>query len=43
MDELSNFQNNIIKNLLKSEDDIKCGRVKNSEDVFKEWKEKYNI
>lgn len=43
MDELTNFQNNIIEKLLKAEDDIKYGRVRSSEDVFKEWKEKYNI
>lgn len=43
MNNLTKFQENIIKNLLKSEDDIENGRVKDSEEVFKEWKEKYRI
>lgn len=33
----------IIKHLLKAEDDIKNGRLKDARGVFKEWKEKYGI
>ena len=32
---------NIEKHLLKAEDDIKNGRVKDAEEVFKMWDEKY--
>ena len=33
----------IEKNLLKSEEDIENGRVKDADDVFKEWNAKYGI
>ena len=33
----------IEKHLLKAEDDIRNGRVKNAKLVFKEWEEKYGI
>ena len=33
----------IQKHLLKAEDDIKNGRVKDARKVFGEWKEKYGI
>ena len=33
----------IEKHLLKAEEDIKNGRVKDAREVFKEWKEKYGI
>ena len=33
----------IIKHLLKAEEDIKNGRVEDARGVFKEWKEKYGI
>lgn len=33
----------IEKHLLKAEDDIKNGRVREAREVFKEWKEKYVI
>lgn len=33
----------IIKHLLKAEEDIKNGRVEDARRVFKEWKEKYEI
>lgn len=33
----------IEKHLLKAEDDIEKGRVRDARDVFKEWKEKYGI
>lgn len=33
----------IEKHLLKAEDDIENGRVRDAEDVFKEWSEKYGI
>ena len=33
----------IEKKILKSEEDYKHGRVRKSEDVFKEWKIKYGI
>ena len=33
----------IEKHLLKAEDDIKKGRVRDAREVFKEWKEKYGI
>lgn len=31
------------RNLLKAEEDIEKGRVKDAEDVFKEWNEKYGV
>ena len=33
----------IIEHLLKSEDDIEHGRVRDAHEVFNEWKEKYGI
>lgn len=33
----------IIDHLLKAEDDIENGRVKDAKEVFKAWKEKYGI
>lgn len=33
----------IEKHLLKAEDDIKIGRVKDAKAVFNEWKDKYEI
>ena len=33
----------IEKNLLKAEEDIENGRVRNAEDVFKEWNAQYGI
>lgn len=33
------LKDKIERNLLKAEDDIKKGRVKEAEDVFKEWNE----
>lgn len=33
----------IEKHLLKAEDDIKNGRVREAREVFKEWKEQYGI
>lgn len=33
----------IDKSILKSEDDYNNGRVRNAEDVFAEWKERYGI
>ena len=33
----------IEKNLLKAEEDIENGRVRNAEDVFKEWNTRYGI
>lgn len=37
------MKEDIQKHLLKSEEDIKNGRVRDARDVFKEWKEKYGI
>lgn len=37
------MQEDIEKHLLKAEDDIKNGRVRDAREVFKEWKEKYGI
>lgn len=37
------LKEDIEKHLLKSEDDIRNGRVRDAEKVFKEWKEKYGI
>ena len=33
----------IEKNLLKAEEDIENGRVRDAEDVFKEWNAQYGI
>lgn len=33
----------IKKHLIKAEDDMKNGRVKDARGVFKEWQEKYGI
>ncbi len=33
----------IEEHLLKSEDDIRNGRVRDAREVFQEWKEKYGI
>lgn len=38
-----NMKKDIEKHLLKAEDDIKNGRVRDAREVFKEWKEKYGI
>ena len=38
-----NLEKDIEEHLLKSEDDIRNGRVKDARKVFKEWKEKYGI
>ena len=37
------MKEDIEKHLLKAEDDIKNGRVRNARDVFKEWKAQYGI
>lgn len=37
------LKEDIEKHLLKAEDDIKKGRVRDAREVFKEWKEKYVI
>ena len=37
------MKKDIVKHLLKSEDDIENGRVRDAREVFKEWKEKYGI
>lgn len=37
------MKDKIEKNLLKAEDDIENERVRNAEDVFKEWNAKYGI
>lgn len=34
---------NIEKHLLKAEDDIRNGRVRDAEEVFKMWDEKYGL
>ena len=43
VEEDNKFKESIIKHLLKAEDDIKNNRTRNAEDVFKEWKEKYEL
>lgn len=45
MEEYSKKQSkeNMEKHLLKAEDDIRNGRVRDAREVFKEWKEKYGI
>ena len=37
------LKKDIEEHLLKAEDDIKNGRVKDAREVFKNWKEKYGI
>lgn len=37
------MKEDIERHLLKAEDDIENGRVRDARDVFKEWKEKYGI
>ena len=37
------LEKDIEQHLLRAEDDIKNGRVRNAREVFKEWKEKYGI
>lgn len=37
------MKKDIVKHLLKAEDDIENGRVRDAREVFKEWKEKYGI
>ncbi len=37
------LKEDIEKHLLKAEDDIRNGRVKDAREVFKEWEEKYGI
>lgn len=37
------LKEDIEKHLLKAEDDIKKGRVRDAREVFKEWNEKYGI
>lgn len=37
------MEEEMIRHLLKSEEDIEKGRVRDAEDVFKEWREKYGI
>ena len=37
------LKEDIEEHLLKAEDDIKNGRVKDAREVFKGWKEKYGI
>ena len=41
--EMKNIDEEIEKNILKSEEDYNNGRVRDAEDVFKEWKDKYGI
>ena len=37
------LEKDIVEHLLKSEEDIEKGRVKDAEEVFEEWKSKYGI
>ena len=37
----NNDMEDIEEHLLKAEDDIRNGRVRDAREVFKEWKEKY--
>lgn len=37
------MKEDIEKHLLKAEDDIRNGRVRDAREVFKEWKEQYGI
>lgn len=45
MEEYKNkmLQKDIEEHLLKAEEDIKNGRVRNAREVFKEWKKQYGI
>ena len=45
---MEEYKKNLVKekierNLLKAEEDIENGRVRDAEDVFKEWNAKYGI
>lgn len=37
------LKEDIVEHLLRSEDDIKNGRVRDAREVFKDWKDKYGI
>lgn len=37
------LEDNIVKHLLKAEDDIRKGKVRDAKEVFKNWKEEYGI
>ena len=37
------LKEDIEEHLLKAEDDIKNGRVRDAREIFKDWKEKYGI
>lgn len=37
------IRDKIKNNLIKAEEDIKLGRVRDAEEVFKEWNAKYGI
>ena len=37
------IKDKIKNNLIKAEEDIKIGRVRDAEEVFKEWNAKYGI
>ena len=37
------MKDKIKNNLIKAEEDIKLGRVRDAEEVFKEWNAKYGI
>ena len=37
------IKDKIKNNLIKAEEDIKLGRVRDAEEVFKEWNAKYGI
>ena len=37
------LKNDIEEHLLRAEDDIRNGRVRDAREVFQEWKEKYGI
>ena len=37
------MKNKIEKNLIKAEEDIEKGRVRDAEDIFKDWHAKYGI
>lgn len=41
---MEEYKKSLIKNnLIKAEEDIKLGRVRDAEEVFKEWNAKYGI
>jgi len=42
-DERKLFEEELIKSLLKSEEDIERGRIREATDVFNEWKKQYGI